>query len=261
VHWFKTHHGFSTDTKFGLIAHQLSLPRAIVNAIAIDLLEHASKNDERGYIGNYDLEGAAFNLGVDSNALRNVTNALRNRGFVTDDRITHWEQYQDRSDPTNAERQKRHRDKRKQELAALSASSVTDSNALRNTEEIRRDKIREESSAAIGDFRKVFDAGCEMFPQLASRDTHEIQKWIDAGCSVDLDILPALKRCIGRPLKSWVYFSSMIMDSKAHRETPLPKGNPHANTQRNTANGDKPNKSERARAALLRSAQELGYAD
>lgn len=150
MHWFKTHHGFSTDTKFGLIAHQLSLPRAIVNAIVIDLLEHASRNDERGYIGNYDYEEAAYNLGVDSNALRNVTDSLRNRAFVTGDRITNWAEYQYRDDPTNAQRQKRHRDKKKQELDVIrnieSAKNipVTDSNALCNTDKIREEEIRKE---------------------------------------------------------------------------------------------------------------------
>jgi hypothetical protein len=106
MHWLKIHHGFSSDPKFGMIAHQLSLPRALINAIILDLLEFASKSIPRGCISGYDPEVSAYNLGIDSNALRNVTDALRNSGFVTDNEVTHWEQYQGRYDQTNADRQK-----------------------------------------------------------------------------------------------------------------------------------------------------------
>lgn len=143
MQWFKIRHGFTTDPKWGIIAHQISIPRAIVLAVVVDLLEYASKSPVRGSVSGYDEEEGAYNLGVDRNALRNVIDALRNRGFVTDGQITNWEEYQGVSDPTNAERQRRHRDKKRQESQELD-SHVTPSNALRNTDKIREDKKREE---------------------------------------------------------------------------------------------------------------------
>lgn len=135
MHWFKIHHGFSTDKKLGLISHQIGVPRAIINAIVIDMLEYASNCPDRGSIVGYDNEVAAYNLGILHEQIVTVRNALLLRSFVTEDKISKWEQYQS-IDRTNAERQARYRNNKKQKLI----DSVTVRNALRNTEERRGDK-------------------------------------------------------------------------------------------------------------------------
>lgn len=129
MHWFKIHHGFSSNPKLGLIAHKLKKSRAEINAIFIDLLEYASKNAARGSIDGYDEETASFNLGLDIEPLRNAVTLLRPL-------LLNWDEYQQPIDRTNSERQKRYRDKKKQELD----NEVTDSNALRNTDKNRIDK-------------------------------------------------------------------------------------------------------------------------
>lgn len=139
MHWFKTHHGYNSDAKLGLIAHNLKIPRIIVSGIFLDMLEYASKQNPRGCIDGYDPEAQALNLGIESEQIVTVRNALRNRGVLQDDEIVNWNVYQN-LDKTNAERQKRYRNKQKQDVI----NPVTDSNALRNTDEIRIDKIRKE---------------------------------------------------------------------------------------------------------------------
>ena len=158
MHWLKIHHGFSTDPKLGMIAHQLTIPRAIVNAIVIDLLEHASKQQQRGCITGYDEESAAFSLGVDLVTLRNVTQALCNKRFVTSEAIANWSHYQSAIDRTGAERQARHRQRLKDKV-----TPVTVSNALRNTEEKRGEEIRVEKKEKKSKGVPLEDLSPQMF--------------------------------------------------------------------------------------------------
>ena len=138
MHWFKIHHGFSSNPKLGLIAHKLNSPRALINSIFIDMLEYASRNTQRGTLEGYDEETASFNLGINHEALRNAVTLLRPL-------LSSWDEYQQPIDRTNAERQKRYRDKQKQEHN----ESVTYSNALRNTDKIRIDKKERGSRFAL----------------------------------------------------------------------------------------------------------------
>jgi uncharacterized protein YdaU (DUF1376 family) len=80
------------------------------------------------------------------------------------------------------------------------------------------------SAAQQGDFERVYSFGSELFPQLATQATTVITTWLDAGCSPELDIIPELKRLAGKSIKSWTYFTGGIMDAKATREKPPPKG-------------------------------------
>lgn len=90
----------------------------------------------------------------------------------------------------------------------------------------------EESSSAIGDFQRVYDAGSEILPQLATQNTSSIRQWLSAGCKVDLDILPEIRRLANKKPRSWGYFTNAIMDAKATREKPPPVGLPRISTKR-----------------------------
>lgn len=136
MHWFKIHHGYNADAKLGMIAHKLKIPRAHINAIFLDMIEHASRHNDRGSITNYDPEVAAFNLGLDQEEVSNALLSLRNGGLTDGQRILNWDKYQSPIDHTNAERQRRHRNKQKQHIDII----VTGSNALRNIDKSRIDK-------------------------------------------------------------------------------------------------------------------------
>lgn len=145
MQWFKTHHGFTSNRKFGLIADQLQIPRAEVIAIALDVLEYASKQPARGSISGYDIEEAAYTLGLSCDIISNALLALRNRRFCNETKILNWEEYQGGHDATNAERQKRYRERKKIDNTD-SVTLVTERNALRNTDKIREDKIRKKDT-------------------------------------------------------------------------------------------------------------------
>jgi len=112
---------------------------------------------------------------------------------------------------------------------------------------------------SAGAFEKIYTAGSAVFPNLAVANTSSIHQWIAAGCDPDLDAVPEIKRHAGKQIKSWSYFTGVIMDAKATRTTPPPEGKPHATSGRHYAQG--PSKSERARAAITESNKQLGYAD
>jgi len=112
--------------------------------------------------------------------------------------------------------------------------------------------------APEGDFHKIFDAGCAVNPALMTKSTAVIHQWIADGVTAQ-DAVPEVRRLAGKA-RSWSFFTGAVMDAKSTRETPLPKGKPHANASQNPASIARGNKSERAKAALLESATELGYA-
>ena len=143
MHWFKIYHGYSSDPKLALVAHKMQESRATINGIFIDLLEYASKQEERGSLVGYNVEAGALAMGVSDEFMSDVMSQLRNVTLVTDEKVVNWDKYQSGSDSTAAERQRRHRDKLKQSVNGMSRDSNVTS-PLRNVEKSREEKRRKE---------------------------------------------------------------------------------------------------------------------
>lgn len=139
MHWFKIHHGYSSDAKLALAAHKLQAPRATINGIFLELLEYASKQEERGSLVGYNIEVGALAMGVTDEFMNNVIVTLRNVTLVTSEKVVNWDRYQGGADATAAERQRRHREKKKQQLEET-VTPVTVTSPLRNVEKSRVDK-------------------------------------------------------------------------------------------------------------------------
>lgn len=79
------------------------------------------------------------------------------------------------------------------------------------------------------EFQKIYETGSAAFPNLATAQTSAIHSWIAAGCHPELDAIPEIQRHAkaGKNVRSWAFFTPGIMDAKATRETPAPKGNPN----------------------------------
>jgi hypothetical protein len=68
-------------------------------------------------------------------------------------------------------------------------------------------------------------------------------QWIESGCDLEMDILPAVKARAHRmrpgSVKSWSYFTDAVADARARRETPMPVGhappNPNWNEKHSPA--------------------------
>lgn len=189
MQWFKIHHGFSSSPKFGLIAAQLQIPKAHIIAIALELLDHASRHDRRGTVMDIDHEEIAFSLGLEVVTVSNALLALRNRGFCNADEIINWEHYQGRVDSTNAERQSRYRANKKQSVTE-DESIVTVRNALCNTDKIRVDKNkeREEEVSSLPAARKSKNSiSFNEEENKFSVSEQKMQIWREAFPAIDID--------------------------------------------------------------------------
>lgn len=84
-------------------------------------------------------------------------------------------------------------------------------------------------------FRKIYDAGCEAFPQLATRHTEIINRWIAEGADPERDVLPIIKNAVGVDVRKWEFFTYSVMGAIAARTKPLPEGKAHAAHNRKSA--------------------------
>lgn len=108
--------------------------------------------------------------------------------------------------------------------------------------------IQEEAThtTPVSDFQQIFDAGCAINHALEAKSTAVIHQWLADGVT-PRDAVPEVKRLAAKA-RGWDYFTGAVLDAKATRETPLPKGNPHENASRNFT---KPNKDERSKTAVI----------
>lgn len=108
----------------------------------------------------------------------------------------------------------------------------------RKEEGNKDNKRTTDDSASAVDFhllaKKLQDAGGESLNPISTglEEMSYPLGWLDQGCDLDLDILPAIRArsADARPqsISSWNYFTGPVADAKARRLSPMPKGNPHA---------------------------------
>jgi hypothetical protein len=117
--WFRWHEGTCEDGKFRVVARNAGVTVATVMGVWAILLEDASHDDHRGIaVRGEDFYAAILDLGSE---LQPILEAMQNIGLIaccTNDtiEISNWSKRQyetDTTDSTNAERQRRFRDKHK----------------------------------------------------------------------------------------------------------------------------------------------------
>ena len=93
-------------------------------------------------------------------------------------------------------------------------------------QEAEQETETEKQLSRQGGFSEVYEFGSKLFPTLATANSSAIHAWLNAGCSVDLDIKPELLRIHGRgqSIRGWSYFTGGIMDAKATRDRPPDAG-------------------------------------
>lgn len=126
MHWFCWYHGWSDDPRFRLVGGQTDLCVASVLGVWLKIIEHASMAEERGTVIGLDLSLLAFCSEIDEHATEALVGQFRNVGLIEDDRIAGWDKYQlKRNDPTNAQRQMRHRASRNVTARCVTAQDRT----------------------------------------------------------------------------------------------------------------------------------------
>lgn len=122
--WFRAWAGLSTDPKYLVVMRSTGADGAQVLGIWVALMDHASQARPRGSIEHFDLETYSAFAGIDPERVRSVVAALGPDGPLSRPlhdgaRLASWETRQPaNSDSTAAERQRRHRAKKKAQKAS-----------------------------------------------------------------------------------------------------------------------------------------------
>ena len=127
MEWFRAYHGISSDAKWRLVARMSKQPVAVVLAVWVSLLDHASQADDRGSIAGVDCELLDVTLDLEDGVAKGVVTAMEAKGLVAGGRITAWEKRQVRREESDnpqaktaaqRKREQRARDKAKQSAAS-----------------------------------------------------------------------------------------------------------------------------------------------
>ena len=151
--WFKTHEGVSSDPKWPAIARKAGVNVGTVVAIWLAMLDHASQNEDRGSLANFDCEIIDALYGYEDGVCERVMEAMIAKGMIVDGQVENWEKRQNRQAKkqdgslakSNAERQREYRERQKtQNNAAITESneSVTQRNDNVTALKIREEKRR-----------------------------------------------------------------------------------------------------------------------
>lgn len=119
MEWFRWYHGTTEDTKFRLVARNAVTPLRNVIAVWAMVLESASQGSGEGKL-KFGSDYIAVNLDFSDDEIARIWTALERGGLIRTDMgdtyVTNWGKRQyltDRRDATNAERQRRWREKQK----------------------------------------------------------------------------------------------------------------------------------------------------
>lgn len=117
--WFRWYEGTTEDGKFRMVARNASVTVATVIGVWAALLEDASHEDHRGVSVRQEGYFSAV-LDIDEGTLEQILASMESAGLISVGHgaitISKWKDRQfetDKTDGTNAERQKRYREKRK----------------------------------------------------------------------------------------------------------------------------------------------------
>lgn len=146
--WFRWYAGTSEDGKFRFVARNASVTVATVIGVWAALLEDASSEGHRGVVTrNEDFFAAVLDL--EDCVMEAILSAMESVGMISVGHgaitITNWKERQfetDTTDPTNAERQKRYRQKRNQDASETHSNGTV-------TEEKRPDPDPEREESKI----------------------------------------------------------------------------------------------------------------
>ena len=228
MNWLRWYTGSATDSKFAVVARRSGQNVAAVLGVWCMLLERASDADERGSIDGFDCEGADVILGLEDGAACSIVEAMKNKGLVSNGRITNWEKRQPkREDTGSTNRVREYRARQKSAHDETPCNDVkhdeTKCNATKREETLDKSRVEEkrieekyknaeecsEPSLASEPAPAVLEAAISL--PLNTGDEHpvtfgEIEQWQDLYPAVD--VMQAL-----RNMRGW------LLANKAKRKT------------------------------------------
>lgn len=127
ISWWRSWHGAPMDHKWTLIAVRANVKTGIVSAIAWALMDYASQHKQRGSIDGFDVEVYAIYSGFSEDEITAVIQAMRDKGIISDGRLTNWEKRQPQREDDSTLRVREWRMKHNVTQSNAEAEKVTSS--------------------------------------------------------------------------------------------------------------------------------------
>ncbi len=185
--WFRVYDTFPGHRKWRLIAKMTGVGLGNVEAIVMRIFACANKAKPRGSVVDFDVYECAADLDLEPEAVGRVYGALEERSYIDNDYLTTWDDRQPdkKPDATNAERQQRWRDKKKEGRNGVTGVTRNANNAL-DTDKTHTAKqeagIPHSEPVPLAQRKRSSDVKAGNSVQ----GEGEARKWLFGTCSVDL---------------------------------------------------------------------------
>lgn len=229
--WFRWYEGTTEDGKFRVTARNAGVTVRDVIALWAFMLEDASKDEHRGICARNEEFMAAI-LDFEDGIVERILEAMEDvemisvgHGNIT---ICHWGERQfetDKTDGTNAERQKRFRErgKKRESNGTVTATKQPETDnriQITDTSSLRSDVVRE-SDAVVAEFKTSF---WPAYPHKVAKPA-ALRAFRGARKRASLEeILAGLQRYIAAkpPDRSWLNPASFLNNDR-HEDEPAPE--------------------------------------
>jgi len=204
MEWFRMYHGMPFDTKLRVIAKRANQPMGVAVVVWACILDAASQADPRG-IAVVDPEEIAVALDFDVEAVEAVITAMHDKEMLDDDgHLSAWDK---RQHTTSAERVKKHRSKKKQDVTDSNAKkrNVTAGNAAKRKNgkkspdtDTEADTDLEENTDRDADSKKDSDKNLR-----TREEKKECEEEKQQSCGKDADEKPDPKQMLPQMADIW----------------------------------------------------------
>lgn len=220
--WFRSWHGAPTDNKWLVIAAKAKVKPGVVSAIAWSLFDHASQNDDRGSVADFDAETYAVFSGFDESEVQAVITAMRSKGVITEDgRLAAWDKRQPKREDDSADRVRGYRKRQnvtKKSVTQCNAESrnVTHGNNTEAEADTEQNRAEAEAdllhAAAAADPAAAFTDAYKHAWALLPSSEYEQEKITDWAQRVTLEAWEyALRECVDhRHTGQWKYLETIL---------------------------------------------------
>lgn len=164
IQWWRSWHGAPMDAKWLVISNRSGVKPGIVSAIAWELCDFASQNEERGSVKGFDVEVYAAFSGFLEDEINAVMKAMREKNFIDKDEfLTNWIKRQPAREDDSRERVNKFREM-KRSVTQCNAKISADKDTDKDKEKIKdipakppkqTQKDDRTNSLSIQAFRKV----------------------------------------------------------------------------------------------------------
>lgn len=144
IDWFRSWHGAPTDNKWLLIAKRAAVPAGMVSAVVWALFDHASQNEQRGNVEEFDVETYAIFSGFDEAKIAAIIEALKEKSIIVSGYLSAWQKRQPKREDNSSERVAKHRETQCNAVKR----NVTHGNA-REDKSREREEIQEARESAL----------------------------------------------------------------------------------------------------------------